>query len=251
MADHLSRLEYTEGEGNENREIKDVFHEEHLYLVQENYAQIHGRPQITDFANYIVGQIILAHLPHQQRKNFLSDVKHYVWEDTFLYKCCADLVVWRCVSHTEGWKILEQCHSGVIGGHFSVNHTAEKVLEASFFWPILFMDAQKLVTTCDQCQRSQNLSKLDEMKQTPIQQCDVFDVWGIYFMGPLPSLNGNKQVLVVEDYVSKWVKAQEHPTNDARVVVKFLKNFSRDLAPQEQLLVIEEHIFAMLSLRRS
>ncbi|GKG51426.1 reverse transcriptase domain-containing protein, partial [Tanacetum coccineum] len=43
------------------------------------------------------------------------------------------------------------------------------------------------------------------------------------FMGPFPDSRGNKYILVVVDYVSKWVKAQSLPTNDARVVVKFLK----------------------------
>ena len=43
------------------------------------------------------------------------------------------------------------------------------------------------------------------------------------FMGPFPISRGNKYILVVVDYVSKWVEAQALPTNDARVVVKFLK----------------------------
>ncbi|GKA26129.1 reverse transcriptase domain-containing protein, partial [Tanacetum coccineum] len=58
--------------------------------------------------------------------------------------------------------------------------------------------------------------------------CEIFDVWGIDFMGLFPSSRGNKYILVVVDYVSKWVEAKAFPTNDARVVVKFLKQlFSR------------------------
>ncbi|GJV78657.1 reverse transcriptase domain-containing protein [Tanacetum coccineum] len=56
-----------------------------------------------------------------------------------------------------------------------------------------------------------------------IQVCEIFDVWGIDFMGPFPSSNRNKYVLVAIDYVSKWVEAQAFPTNDARNVVNFLK----------------------------
>ncbi|GKD67706.1 putative reverse transcriptase domain-containing protein [Tanacetum coccineum] len=44
-----------------------------------------------------------------------------------------------------------------------------------------------------------------------------------YFTGPFPSSNRNKYVLVVIDYVSKWVEAQAFPTNDARNIVTFLK----------------------------
>nr|GEW70472.1 reverse transcriptase domain-containing protein [Tanacetum cinerariifolium] len=51
---------------------------------------------------------------------------------------------------------------------------------------------------------------------------------GIDFMGPFPNSKGNKYILVAIDYLSKWVEAKALPTNDARVVVKFLKSlFSR------------------------
>nr|GEZ81665.1 reverse transcriptase domain-containing protein [Tanacetum cinerariifolium] len=71
------------------------------------------------------------------------------------------------------------------------------------------------------------------MPQNSIQVCEIFDVWGIDFMGPLPSSKGNKYILVTVDYLSKWVEAKALPTNDARVVVKFLKSlFSRFETPK-------------------
>ncbi|GKA82237.1 reverse transcriptase domain-containing protein [Tanacetum coccineum] len=66
-----------------------------------------------------------------------------------------------------------------------------------------------------------------------IQVCEIFDIWGIDFMGPFPSSRGNKYILVAVDYLSKWVEAKALPTNDARVVCKFLKSlFSRFGAPR-------------------
>nr|GEW76025.1 reverse transcriptase domain-containing protein [Tanacetum cinerariifolium] len=62
------------------------------------------------------------------------------------------------------------------------------------------------------------------MPQNSIQVYEIFDVWGIDFIGPFPSLRGNKYILVVVDYLSKWVEEKELPTNDARVVCKFLKS---------------------------
>ncbi|GJV33001.1 reverse transcriptase domain-containing protein [Tanacetum coccineum] len=62
------------------------------------------------------------------------------------------------------------------------------------------------------------------MPQNEIQVCEIFDVWGIDFMGPFPSSQGNKYILVAIDYLSKWVEAKELPTNDARVIVKILKS---------------------------
>ncbi|GKE56639.1 reverse transcriptase domain-containing protein [Tanacetum coccineum] len=68
------------------------------------------------------------------------------------------------------------------------------------------------------------ISQRDEMPQNAIQVCEIFDLWGIDFMGPFPSSRGNKYILVAVDYLSKWVEAKTLPTNDARVVVKFLKS---------------------------
>nr|GEV20555.1 hypothetical protein [Tanacetum cinerariifolium] len=78
-----------------------------------------------------------------------------------------------------------------------------------------------------------NISKRNEMPQNSIQVCEVFDVWGIDFMGPFPISYGNEYILVAIDYVSKWAEAQALPTNDARVVAKFLKIlFSRFSVPK-------------------
>jgi transposase InsO family protein len=38
-------------------------------------------------------------------------------------------------------------------------------------------------------------------------QIDIFDVWGIYFMGPFPNSEGCEYILVAVNYVSKWVEA--------------------------------------------
>nr|GEX00426.1 reverse transcriptase domain-containing protein [Tanacetum cinerariifolium] len=72
----------------------------------------------------------------------------------------------------------------------------------------------------------------DEMPQNAIQVCEIFDVWGIDFMGPFLSSRGNKYILVAVNYLSKWVEAKALPTNDARVVINFLKSlFARFRTP--------------------
>nr|GEW39765.1 DNA-directed DNA polymerase [Tanacetum cinerariifolium] len=91
----------------------------------------------------------------------------------------------------------------------------------------------------------------DEMPQNSIQVCEIFDVWGIDFMGPFSSYRGNKYILIVVDYLSKWVEAKALPTNDARVVCKFLKNLFARFRTPEPLSVIEERTSAMTSLQKS
>ncbi|GJS64202.1 reverse transcriptase domain-containing protein [Tanacetum coccineum] len=120
--------------------------------------------------------------------------------------------------------ILTACHNGPTGGHYGANYTAKKVFDSEFYWPTIYRDAHDLVTRCDACQHQGEISQKDEMPQNAIQVCEIFDVRGIDFMGPFPSSRGNKYIIVAVDYLSKWVEAKALPTNDARVVVKFLKS---------------------------
>ncbi|KAK6142127.1 hypothetical protein DH2020_006995 [Rehmannia glutinosa] len=85
--------------------------------------------------------------------------------------------------------------------------TAAKLLQSGFYWPTLFKDCYTFVKTCDRCQRVGNISRRHEFPLTNIMEMELFDVWGIDFM---------------VDYVSKWVEAIATPTNDAKVVLKFL-----------------------------
>nr|GEX74009.1 reverse transcriptase domain-containing protein [Tanacetum cinerariifolium] len=157
----------------------------------------------TDFANYHAGNFIVKGMSSQQKNKFFKDVKHYFWDDPFLFKIYADQVIRRCVHGKEALDILEACHNGPTRGHHGANLTAKKVFDVGFFWPTIYKDANEFVKNC------------------------------IDFMGPFPSSRGNKYILLAIDYLSKWVEVKALPTNDARVVCKFLKSpFARFGAPR-------------------
>ncbi|RDY08447.1 hypothetical protein CR513_07319, partial [Mucuna pruriens] len=61
------------------------------------------------------------------------------------------------------------------------------------------------------------MSHQHEMPQQPILFCEVFDVWGIGFMGSFPISNGYSYILLAVDYMSRWVEAVATKTNDAKV----------------------------------
>ncbi|GKA92984.1 reverse transcriptase domain-containing protein [Tanacetum coccineum] len=146
-------------------------------------------------------------MTHHLRKKFLSDIKKYIWDDPYLFKSCPDGIVRRCVVGKELHEILEHCHTGPTGGHYGADITARKVFESGFYWPTIFKDSAMYVRECDACQREGNISARNQMPLT--------------------------NILVTVDYVSKWVEAEALPTNDARVVVKFLRKlFSRFGVPK-------------------
>nr|GEW51460.1 reverse transcriptase domain-containing protein [Tanacetum cinerariifolium] len=139
----------------------------------------------------------------------------------------------------EALDILVACHNGPTKGHHGANLTAKKIFDSGFFWPTIYKDAHELVKNCESCQRQGKFSQRNEMPQNSIQVCEIFDVWGIELMGSFPSLRGNRYILVAVDYLSKWVEAKALPTNDSRVICKFLKSlFVRFGSPRA---IISDH----------
>ncbi|GJS44037.1 reverse transcriptase domain-containing protein [Tanacetum coccineum] len=70
-------------------------------------------------------------------------------------------------------------------------------------WPTIYQMPITMIKSCETVSRQGKISQRDEMPQNAIQVCKIFDVLGIDFMGPFPSLRGNKYILVAVDYLSK------------------------------------------------
>ncbi|GJZ21993.1 reverse transcriptase domain-containing protein [Tanacetum coccineum] len=166
VADHLSRLKNPHQDVLENKEITKTFPLKTLGMVT-----FHGdssTPWFADIANYHAENFIVKGMPSQQKKKFFKDVKHYFWDDPYLFRIGADQVIRRCVYGQEAVDILTTCHNGPTGGHHGANYTAKKVFNSGFYWPTIYRDAHDLVTRCDACQRQGKISQKYEMPQNAI-----------------------------------------------------------------------------------
>ena len=98
------------------------------------------------------------------------------------------------------------------------------MLDCELYWPTIFKDARRVYENCEQCQRVvRSITKRDEMPQQSMLYCEVFDVWGIDFMDSFPPSYGFSYILLVVDYVSKWVEAIATRTNDAQIFMSFVR----------------------------
>ena len=216
IADHLSRVEKPTVE-EKGKEIAENFPDEQLFQLSLK------SPWYADIVNYLACGIMPPEFSYQQRKRIRTDNRYYIWDEPLLFKRGADLIIRRCVPEGEQSKILKECHSSPYGGHFAGDKTAHKILQSGFYWPTIFKDCFEWVKLCDQCQRMGNIIKRHEMPLQGILVVQLFDVWGMDFMGPFPVSFGNIYILLVVDYVSKWVEAAACPKNDANTVVGFLQ----------------------------
>ncbi|GJS53588.1 reverse transcriptase domain-containing protein [Tanacetum coccineum] len=188
------------------REFADKFSDEHLKVLKPKFKD--DEPWYADFVNYIVRKVVPPNWTFKKRKRFFSQVKTYFWEEPYAFKLCADNIMRRCVAGSETLKILAHCHSGPTGGHHSANITAKKVYESGFYWPNVFKDANEYVRRCDACQRSGNISSKNKMPQNNIQVCEVFDVWGLDFMGPFPQSKFGVPKALISDRGTHFCNSQ-------------------------------------------
>ncbi|KAG7559456.1 Ribonuclease H-like superfamily [Arabidopsis thaliana x Arabidopsis arenosa] len=156
-------------------------------------------PWYANHVNYLACGVEPPNLTSYEKKKFFRDFYHDYWDEPYLCKKGLDGLFRRCIVEEEVQGVLEHCHGSAYGGYFATFKTVPK--------------------------RMGNISRRNEMAQNPMLEVEVFNVWGIDFMGPLyPSSHGNKYILVVVDYVSKWVEAIATPTNDHKVVLKLFKS---------------------------
>ncbi|CAM8943734.1 unnamed protein product [Rhodiola kirilowii] len=137
--------------------------------------------------NNLVGGKFPPSYSKAQCMKLKHDSKFYVWDDPYLWKIGVDQILRRCIPDDEIASVITFCHEHACGGHFG------------------------------------NISARNEMPQVPILVNDVFDIWGIDFMGPFPVSCGYAYILVAVDYVSKWVEAKATRCDDAKTVVDSLR----------------------------
>ncbi|GJR11547.1 reverse transcriptase domain-containing protein [Tanacetum coccineum] len=140
----------------------------------------------SDFAvGAVLGQRKTKHFQpiHYASKTMTEAQAHYTTTEKELLAVVLQVI--GVVNGKEALDILEACHNGPTGGHHGANLTAKKGLYDGFL-AHNYKDAHELVKNCDSCQRQGKISQCDEMPQNSIQVCEIFDVWGIDFMGPFP-----------------------------------------------------------------
>ncbi|RVW13718.1 Retrovirus-related Pol polyprotein from transposon 17.6 [Vitis vinifera] len=191
-----------------------------ILLLQEFDLQIKDKKGVENVVADHLSRLVIAHNSHplpinddfpEESLMFLVKTPWYAHIANYLVTGeIPNQIIRKCVPEDEQQGILSHCHENACGGHFASQKTAMKMPKA---WKV---------------------TKRNQMPMNPILIVELFDVWGIDFMGPFPMSFGNSYILVGVDYVSKWVEAIPCKQNDHRVVLKFLKEniFSRFGVPK-------------------
>nr|GFC09835.1 reverse transcriptase domain-containing protein [Tanacetum cinerariifolium] len=129
---------------------------DHLLRLENPYENIFDPKEINETFPL---KLSIRLLIKTQKKKFFKDARHYFWDDSYLFRTCADQIIRRCVAGKEAIDILNACHCGPTRGHYRANYTAKKVFDSGFYWPSIYKDAFELVKRCDSCQRQGKVSQ--------------------------------------------------------------------------------------------
>nr|GEW44653.1 reverse transcriptase domain-containing protein [Tanacetum cinerariifolium] len=91
-ADHLSRLENPHNNMLKNKDINENFPLETIGSLSSESTL-----WFADIANFHARNFIKKGLTSQQKKKFFKDVKHYFWDDPYLFRIRRDQIIRRCV----------------------------------------------------------------------------------------------------------------------------------------------------------
>jgi hypothetical protein len=131
---------------------------------------------------------------------------------------------------------MKEFHQGDCGGNHYWKTTVNKILREGFYWPTIFADVYKGMTTCHECKFFKGKRKLFPFPLNPILVEAPFQQWGLHFIGEinLTSSGQDKWILNATTYFTKWIEVVSTRKKTHVVIIQFLENniFSRFGCPR-------------------
>ncbi|MCO5553279.1 hypothetical protein L7F22_006800 [Adiantum nelumboides] len=197
--------------------VKDV----HVVAIKE--PRYLGRESLYEEKHVMQTSFARKGLSSQQRHAITRRAMKYVIIGEHLYHKGVDGVMRRVLYQDEFFDCLRTCHEEGCGGHFGVEITRRKVLDAQLMWPSMNRDVVHWCKSCHECQVYQKRKLLPEPLKG-IVSYGPFEKWGVDVICPLPGTrNGKHYILMsVVDYMTKWPEAKASRGATSKDVCNFI-----------------------------
>jgi hypothetical protein len=155
----------------------------------------------------------------------LREAKFYILDNSLYCKDPGGILL-NCLLEEEMKKAIKEFHKGDCGGHHYGKTTAHKTLRAGFYWPSIFSDVYKEVSSCHECQILDGKRKLQTLPLKLIYVEASFMQWDLDFIGEIhpPSSAQHRWILTATDYVTKWIEAVPSRQAIDTVIIVFLES---------------------------
>ena len=117
-------------------------------------------------------------------------------------------------------QVIQEHHRGNMGGHFAVNKLY-KMLASHWWWEGMYTDVHEEVKSCPECAIVSGGSKSKPpLHPIPVQR--PFQIIGVDIMELPKTKQGNRYVVVFQDFFSKWPMVYPVPDQKTQRLVKLL-----------------------------
>ncbi|KAL8103719.1 hypothetical protein AgCh_028066 [Apium graveolens] len=195
----------------------------HLLNPKRSWKIESNQNWMTPFINYLEK----GELPEDKGKaqRLKAKAAKFFLKEGLLYRLTFSSPILKCVSPEEGKYCLEEVHEGICGDHMSAKDLAHKIIRQGYYWPTIHQDAIEFVKKCKECQLFSNVSRISPVLPSSVLSPISFHVWGIDIMGPFSRAKGDlRYLLVLMDYMTKWVEAKAMRIINQQDCIKFMDN---------------------------
>jgi len=123
--------------------------------------------------------------------------------------------------------MLEECHRGRLGGHFSAERVFKSLI-SQWWWEGMYKDVYLYVKNCPECAIVSGSGKSQRPPLCPIPVKHPFQILGMDIMALPKTTRGNQYVLVFQDFLTKWPCVFPLPDQQIDRIVKIL---AEDIIP--------------------
>ncbi|HVI21389.1 MAG TPA: DDE-type integrase/transposase/recombinase [Bacillus sp. (in: firmicutes)] len=178
-----------------------------------------NREKYEELINYLNGNI-LKEWDKRKLRNLLKESEKFETEFGILLRRKKNGQILRVLKEDEIDSVMFMTHNHPTGGHLGKNTVYDKI-STRFWWKGMYKDIEKYLKTCDSCQRRGNKGGTGYLN--PIKVRQPFERIGIDFVGPLErTKKGNRYILVMTDYLTKWPEAEAMKEATADNVIQFI-----------------------------
>ena len=211
---NLTRVEEFQFDGVtfSEEEFQKVQNEDSILKSLLNWLKEGKRPSFDETS--AMDPVLKGYLAQWNSLKLKDGILYRIWESTDGKQSVEKLILPRKLRK----EVMRQLHDGNSGGHFGIKKTMQKI-KARFYWIGCREDVENYCNTCDICnsRKGPNIRQRNKMQQYNVGS--PFERIGIDILGPLPATErGNRYLVVVMDYFTKWPEVFPVPNQEAETV---------------------------------
>ena len=193
-----------------DKSLRELQHNDKDISLVRSWIENNRKPDANELSN--AGGTVKSLWAQRQILVIEKDILYRTWKDQ------KGTTYQATVPVSERRQVLTYCHDDPTAGHLWIRKTLSKVRQ-SYYWPGLQRNVRHYMSACEKCLKSKNPVKTLKAPMHIVGAGRPMERIAADILGELPvTERGNRYILVVSDYFTKWTENFPIPTIEAETV---------------------------------